>query len=321
ERYRLLEIMSGHGNSEEYRDWRSVTAAEDGLTATCPAPRPDYLPMCWQAGEIIRDRCLEAGEDGATCEARAAAARLNAANSSVAAHLTVPGTKIEEWLDAGQCRDCFLPSFGYRPGGSAQYALALSNFDKNGAPMRFIWGFIASSDNHRARAGTGYKPIDRLRQTEAVRVSGQWRQRLFPKGKPAAETYVIDPELLMNLGFAATEMERQASFWTTGGLAAVHSQGRSRDAIFDALERRETYGTSGPRILLWFNTVDGTPMGGTVRTDKGPVFEVKAVGAHKQKPGCPEDTLDLLGAERVQKLCANECYNPSDERLRITRIE
>ena len=124
----------------------------------------------------------------------------------------------------------------------------------------------------------------------------------------------------MNLGFAATEMERQASFWTTGGLAAVHSQGRSRDAIFDALERRETYGTSGPRILLWFNTVDGTPMGGTVRTDKGPVFEVKAVG-RTNKNGCPEDTLDLLGAERVQKLCANECYNPSDERLRITRIE
>ena len=61
-------------------------------------------------------------------------------------------------------------------------------------------------------------------------------------------------------------------------------------------------------------------MGGTVRTDT-PVFEVKAVGAHKQKPGCPEDTLDLLGAERVQKLCANECYNPSDERLRISRIE
>ncbi|MEC8565707.1 MAG: DUF3604 domain-containing protein, partial [Pseudomonadota bacterium] len=222
---------------------------------------------------------------------------------------------------AGHCRHGVLPSIGYRPRGSAQDALALSNFDKNGAPMRFKWGFIASSDNHRARAGTGYKPIDRLRQTEAVRVSGQWRPRIFPKGEPAAETYVIDPELLMNLGFAATEMERQASFWTTGGLAAVHSQGRSRDAIFDALERRETYGTSGPRILLWFNTVDGTPMGGTVRTDKGPVFEVKAVGAHKQKPGCPEDTLDLLGAERVQKLCANECYNPSDERLQITRIE
>ena len=321
ERYRLLEIMSGHGNSEEYRDWRSVALAEDGLTGTCPAPRPDYLPMCWQAGEIIRDRCLETGEDSVTCEARAEAARLNAANSSVAAHLTVPGTKIEEWLDAGQCRDCFLPAFGYRPAGSAQYALALSNFDTDGAPTRFKWGFIASSDNHRARPGTGYKPIDRLRQTEAARVPGQWRQRLFPKGKPVAETYIIDPETVMNLGFAATEMERQASFWTTGGLAAVHSQGRSRDAIFDALERRETYGTSGPRILLWFNTVDGTPMGGTVRTDTPPVFEVKAVGAHKQKPGCPEDTLDLLGAERVQKLCANECYNPSDERLRISRIE
>ncbi len=321
DRYRLLEIMSGHGNSEEYRDWRSVDLAEDGVSGTCPAPRPDYLPMCWQAGEIIRDRCLAAGDDAATCETRAQEARLNAANSSVAAHLTVPGTKIEEWLDAGQCRDCFLPSFGYRPGGSAQYALALQNFDDEGAPKRFNFGFIASSDNHRARPGTGYKPVDRLRQTEAVRLSASWRARVFPKGTPVAETKVIDRSTLMNLGFAATEMERQASFWTTGGLAAVHAQGRSRDAIFDAMERRETYGTSGARILLWFNTNGGTPMGGTVQTGKAPVFEVKAVGAHKQKPGCPEDTLDLLGAERMQKLCANECYNPDDERLRISRIE
>ena len=321
ESYRLLEIMSGHGNSEEYRDWRSIIPNADGVSATCPSPRPDYLPMCWRAGEIIRDRCLAAGEDGPTCDARAAAARLNAANNSVAAHLTVPGTKIEEWLDAGQCRDCFLPAFGYRPGGSAQYAMALGNFDNPDAPTRFKWGFIASSDNHRARPGTGYKPVDRLRQTDAARLSAQWRQRIFPKGEPAAETRVLDPAALMNMGFAATEMERQASFWTTGGLAAVHSEGRSRDAIFDALERRETYGTSGPRILLWFNTVDGTPMGGSVKTDIASVFEVKAVGAHKQKPGCPEDTLDLLGAERMQKLCANECYNPDDQRLRISRIE
>jgi hypothetical protein len=240
---------------------------------------------------------------------------------SVAAHLVVPGTEIEKWLDAGQCRDCFLPSFGYRPGNSVQYALAIRNFDDPENPTRLNWGFIASSDNHRARPGTGYKDVDRLRKTEAVRLSQEWRRRVYRPEEKSSQPREISPEELLQRGFGATEMERQASFWTTGGLAAVHSEGRTREEIFDAIKRRETYGTSGARILLWFNTKNGVPMGGTTKQSRSPVFEVKAVGAHKQKPGCADDTVDALGADRIQKLCAGECFNPSDERLKITRFE
>ena len=321
EKFPLFEVMSGHGSSEEYRPWRSAIWDATSGSGVCPAPSATYLPMCWRAGEIIRERCLAAGEDKLECNRRAVAARDYAANGSVAAHLVVPGTQMEEWLDAGQCRDCFLPAFGFRPANSAQYALAIQNFDDPKNPQRLNMGFIASSDNHRARPGTGYKATTRLKTTEAAHLSQSWRQRLFPTRDKTAIPEPIVQEIVQEMGFGAVEMERQASFWTTGGLAAVHSQGRSRDEIYAAMQRRETYGTSGPRMLLWFNTKQGAPMGSTVRATSSPEFEVKAVGAHKQKPGCPEDAVAALGEERIQKLCANECFNPSNERLKISRIE
>jgi hypothetical protein len=330
----LFEVMSGHGNSEEYRDWREVVFDAQGNPG-CPAPTPGYLPSCWRAGEIIEERCLAEGIEAAECGARAAEARANYAASGIIGHWAVPGVKMEDWLDAGQCRDCFLPSFNYRPRGSAQYALAISNFDDPGAsPRRFHFGFIASSDNHRARPGTGYKEFHRRGATEAngARDAG-WRSRLVPdRGEP--EAHAIAPldiqDQIAARGFGALEAERQASFFMTGGLAAVHAEGRSRAEVWDALQRREVYGTSGDRILLWFNLLnaelpDGSfgpvPMGGHARMRETPRFEVRAVGAFRQQPGCPEYSANALDPERLDRLCRGECYNPSDERKLITRIE
>jgi hypothetical protein len=331
ERQGIIEIMSGHGNSEEYRDWRAVNLDAEG-NHSCPEPNPDYLPSCWRAGEIIAERCRKAGLEPAECESRAAEARQNYAATGIIGHLTVPGVKFEEWLDSGQCKDCFVPSFNYRPGGSVQYALAISNFD-DPDPKRFRFGFIASSDIHRARPGTGYKEYDRKGTTEANGLRSEtWHRRYWgAPADPEPRSVAVDPNPeTLPRGFRAVESERFASFFVTGGLAAVHVNERSRSEIWDGFERKEVYGTSGDRILLWFDVLnaeqpDGSvvslPMGSEARTDGAPRFRVRAIGAFKQKPGCPAHSVNALSPERLERLCKGECYNPSDERKPITRIE
>ena len=323
----LVEVFSGHGNSEVYRDWRSVGLDKDGKPF-CPQPSADYIPACWQGGEIIRTRCLEEGGSARSCEARAREAQQYYVEApSVTGFLAVAGTFTEDWLDAGQCRDCYLPSFNYRPRGSAQYILALGNFDDPDNPKYFNMGFIGSSDIHRARPGTGYKEFGRIPMTEIVRASkGSPFDPLANPEPPSSTPRVVDDALLSNFaGFQRTEVGRAASFFTTGGLVAVHSEGRNRGAIWDALKRREVYSTSGDRILLWFdleNAPEGKlPMGSETQMQRTPRFTVRAVGAFEQKPGCPDFAEEALGAERLQSLCVGECYNPSDKRHRITHID
>jgi hypothetical protein len=320
----LVEVYSGHGNSEEYRSFRGVRIDEKG-EPVCPKPSPEYLPSCWQAGEIIRARCLSEAESDEECEARAAEARRLHLQAGQSGHLTVPGARAEDWLDAGQCRDCFLPAFDYRPRMSVQYMMALRNPEEGEATQRFRFGFMASSDVHTARPGTGYKEYDRREMTEATGPSADFPSFLLPEPQePLARSQPLDPSQLT--GFARRDSERNVSFLATGGLVAVHAEARDREAIWSAFQRREVYGTSGGRTLLWFDLTnpprgDSAPMGSVVTMDRAPRFRVRAVGSFEQLPGCPDYATSSLSPERLHHLCRSECYNPSDQRKRITRIE
>ncbi len=328
ERQTLIEVYSGHGDSEPYRDWRAFQTDEAG-EPFCPEERTDYLPMCRRAGQIVRQRCLGAGESESECESRAESARQNAMRAGVSPQVTVPGTTGEDWLDAGQCRDCDQPAFNYRPASSTQYIAALGNFD-GPTPRHFRMGFIASSDIHNARAGTGYKEVARTEMTDAGDdpASGSVVATFFrgDPEEPAAHSRTLEQARKQLSGLQLYESERSLSMLYTGGLVAVHAAGRSREAIWSALKARSVYGTSGPRILLWFDLLlpDGSElasMGEEVESAENPTLRVRAVGSFEQKPGCPEDVVAALGSERTESLCVGECYFPDDLRRPISRIE
>ncbi len=324
---RLIEIASGHGNSEEYRGFAESATDAQG-ERICPAPTPDYLPCCWRAGEIVRQRCGDLPE--AECERRVEEARRLALEAGTEPHRVVPDTREEDWLDCDQCRDCFKPAFNLRPGETAQYAAAISNFrdaGPDGRPLRFRWGFIGSSDDHRAQPGTGYKQFARKRMTDAKGVASERLERF---ARPWIVGEQEDPQRAQpvprrELGLRSLfDAERGSSFFYTGGLVAVHADGRDRHSIWDSLERREVYATSGPRILLWFDLLNApggpAPMGSEVAMRQAPRFEVRAVGSFVQQPGCPDHARGLP-AERLEALCLGECYHPGDARHALTALE
>ena len=327
ERQRLLEIYSGHGNSEEYRDWRPVER-DAGGRASCPEPSAGYLPSCWRAGQLIRARCLELGESAAECERRAVKARGDYLRAHQGGWITASGHGPDSWLDSGQCNDCFQPAFNYRPTGSAQYMMAIGGFDERGRPKRFRFGFIGSSDIHTAKPGTGYKEFWRGEMSEGRGLDPEARPPAFlipDPGEPVAESVPFEIEGREVRAFGLFENERANAYFYTGGLIAVHSQGRDRDAIFDAMKRKEVYGTSGPRILLWFDLLQPgggvLPMGSIAGQRQAPRFRVRAIGSFEQQPGCPDYAVSNLAAERLDALCRGECRNPSDRRRPISRIE
>ena len=176
-----------------------------------PCPSPDHLPSCWRAGEIIEARCREAGVDAASARrVRGGAPELLRRGHRRPSR--VPGVKAEV-AGSGQGRDCFLPAFNTRPGGSSQYALSITNFEDHGNRNSSAFGFIGSSDNHSAAPHRSTRSSVATANTEAAGTPNEkWRARIL--GEPEA----ADPQsravdlVAARRGIGAVEADRQASF-------------------------------------------------------------------------------------------------------------
>jgi hypothetical protein len=315
QRQRLFEVYSGHGSSEVYREWAEGEIDSEG-NLRCASPRDGYLPCCWQAGEIIRGRCT-ADTPSSVCDERVESVRQQVLDAGGPPYSHVSGTRPDDWLGCGQLQDGFMPAFNYRPNMSAQYGLALRAED--GSTYRY--GMIGSSDNHKARPGPGYKETARKAFSDAYGFRSDWFEALNDPG-PASPEANPEPRNLSGVGMS---LERGSSFYYTSGLVAVHADARNREAIWNALENRNVYGTSGERILLYFDLLNGKngvlPMGSEAEIEVAPHFEVRAVGAFEQLPGCPDFVHQRLSPERLKRLCLGECYHPSDQRRPMERIE
>ncbi|MCR9093012.1 MAG: DUF3604 domain-containing protein [bacterium] len=93
----------------------------------------------------------------------------------------------------------------------------------------FDFGVIGSSDGHGASA-----PID---------------EDAFHGKLP-----LLDGTAGIRMGTATLfpEQVRAASAWGSGGLAAIWAEENTRDSLFEAMRRRETFATSGTRIRVRF---------------------------------------------------------------------
>ena len=143
----------------------------------------------------------------------------------------------------------------------------------NGNPFKF--GFIGDSDTHNA--------------------AGSHEEYNFT-GKFAFENNA--KERLTGTPGATASQIKQIQEFSSGGLAGVWAPENTREAIFDAMQRKETFGTSGPMMKVrFFGSFDyavddinksdfvksayakGVPMGGDLKrgAGKAPTFLVMAL--------------------------------------------
>lgn len=109
----------------------------------------------------------------------------------------------------------------------------------------FQFGFIGSTDTHN---GTPGDTAEKNWQGGLGNNDDELRERIGTVSFQDNAIVALAADLIP--GVNAMQGFGQASVYSPGGLAAVWSEQNSRHALFEAMQRREAFGTSGTRITL-----------------------------------------------------------------------
>lgn len=148
----------------------------------------------------------------------------------------------DEWADF-EIYDKLLGSMTASKTSSGDYVRqALANglkltMDIGANPFHF--GFIGSTDTHVA--GGSFDEKHFWSKIGIVDGTPEERGSVPPDGKKSWDGVTIDPRA-----------DQWFSRWGASGLAAVWADENTRESIFDAMRRKETYATTGTRIKLRF---------------------------------------------------------------------
>ena len=190
-------------------------------------------------------------------------ARLRMRNEPLVENTQVKGTSDthpflspnDEWADFEIMPIRVASNLASQPKGSYvrdAYLRGLQIEESNGFnPYRF--GVIGSSDTHNA-AGS-FEEDNYWSKTGITDITGEQRGSL-----PLSDT--VGLELTEETPLSGSEPARApdgriyanaaAQYWGASGLAAVWSESNTRDDIYEAFRRKETFSTSGPHIKVRF---------------------------------------------------------------------
>ena len=140
-------------------------------------------------------------------------------------------------------------------------------------------GFIAATDSHNSNPGD-VEEWDYRGSAGSVQSPALRRLR---ENNPDGKAY-----------------KSSLKFNTSGGLAAVWAPGNTREAIFDALARRETYATSGPRIALRFYAGWDIDEAMIDAPELIPHLETHAVPMGRVLPASETVDVNVTGSANVQ---------------------